>query len=512
SAAQFSVLFASFPDGVFLFDCDGVIVSPNTALSSMTGIDIDTLSSMTVPGLFPDEIMSGITGSGGKQRKRKDIRLETVCSRNGGSDFPVELSVVYTGASVDIEGMCIVRDISVERAHSTENRVLKDRLRHSQTMETMGQLAGGISHYFNNVFTGILGNLSLAETEVPEKHVPLIRKTSVAADRARGLTRRILSLSRTQKIVPEPIDLVALIDDVETFARLSFDRHIEIDVRISGDLPGVLADAAAIHHVILNLCVNARDTIEEKHLNAPDAETACITIDVAPYRVDKSAAGKQPAHTGRFVKVTVTDTGCGIDDDLRERLFEPFYTTKEAGKGTGLGLATAREIIEEHGGWMELDSMPGKGSSFSFYLPTVTLAKSVADDNQTNELPTGTESVFVVDDDEMVRGFAVMALERLGYSVCSATDGREALDMFITDNDEIDLVVLDLGLPVLPGRTVLEKMRQIDSDVKVIISTGHDFEQNRSEYDELRALDYILKPFTINDLALSVRNSLDRKK
>ena len=507
-----AALFSAFPGGFFTFSGDGAILSGNGALADMTGFSPDELCTMNADMLFRDELFRRILRSGGKKRKDTGgIRCEGVLTGKDGVETPVELTVTSAVVAGCPAGFVIVRDIAREKKEREENSALRNQLRHAQKMETVGQLAGGISHYFNNVFTGIMGSLSLAEVDATDTTAQLIRQAGNAADRARSFTRQILSLSRKSSIVPEPVDPGAIIDDVETFARLAFDRRIEITVKKPGELPGVLADAAAIHHVLLNLCVNARDAIEAKRLST-DAPSPRITIEALPVTLAGREAYDSPeAHPGRFVKISVSDNGCGMCEEVRRRLFEPFFTTKEPGRGTGLGLATARETIGQHGGWFELVSEAGKGTTFSFFLPSVTLKKKVSSDIRTVDLPRGTETILFVDDDEMVRSFGSITLERLGYEVLPASDGGETLDVYLRERERIDLVVLDLGLPVLSGREVLEKLRLMDRDVRIIISTGHDFERDRSTFEELRALDYILKPFTIVDLAVSVRNALDRR-
>ena len=504
--------FEKFPDGFFLFSAGGNILCCNTTLADMTGYNKEEIVSMRIEDLFRDDLIRrilfhGDTGSDGE----RDFRIEVVCSGRNDLVFPAELTVKLLKTGDGSAGFVFVRDISTEREKSEKINNMKYQLRHVQKMETLGNLTGGISHYFNNVFTGILGNLSLAEINAPAKIPHLIKHAVKSADRARSFTRQVLSLSRKSTIVPEPVDIAVIIDDAEIFAKLAFDRYIEILVKKPEDLPDVLADAASIHHILLNLCVNARDAIEEKRCVSPGTTKSRITIEAVPITVDERYAREHTgASPGDYMKISVTDTGCGMNADIKDRILEPFFTTKEPGKGTGLGLSTAVETINQHGGWLDIETEPGRGSTFSLFLPTVTLKKKKTGELKTEDLPKGQGTILFVDDEEMVRSFSVMTLEQLGYSLLEASDGQEALDTFIKNQDTIDLVVLDLGLPVLSGREFLKKIRLIDNDVQVIISTGHEFERDRKIFEELRALDYILKPFTIYDLALSVHNVLNR--
>lgn len=505
-------LFETYPDGCILFSTDGRILYSNTTFARMTGYSKSELNATAADSLFTDDIFVSIMKSlKSKPSSASDFRMESRCLRRDNSEFPVELTMktVHTGDSMT--GYVLIRDISRERTVCEENANLRDRLSHAQTMETVGQLAGGISHYFNNVFTGILGNLNLAEIDASEQQASLIRKTAGAVDRARCFARQLLSMSRKSSPVFEPTDVRAIIEDVEIFANLTFDRRIKITVDIPGPLQGAMADTASIHNVILNLCVNARDAIEEKLFQTHDMLEHRITIKAATVTINESHLCDQPdARKGRFVRISVSDTGCGIDEETKKRMFEQFFTTKEQGKGTGLGLATAQESIRQHGGWIEVSSELGRGSEFTVYLPAVAMKKKAAAVTKISDLPEGTETILFVDDEEIVRTFGVMALERQGYTVIAASDGQEGLDLFIREREKIGLVILDLVLPKLPGKEVLKKIRLIDREIKIIISSGQEFELNKHIFNEYMALDYIMKPFDIADLALSVRNALDR--
>jgi PAS domain S-box-containing protein len=499
-------LFDNWPDGVFMYSGDGVIVSCNAALAALTGYSSSELVSRRVDAVFPDRLAERLFAPGAPTV----ARVETVCAARDGSGHRVELTVARSGGPDNGCGIAFVRDITRERTLTDELAAANDRLRHAQTLETIGQLAGGVSHYLNNVFTGILGGLNLLECDVPPSLAPLVRKTSGAADRARGVARQMLSLSRQSPLAPQPVDLRDIVGDAASFARLAFDRRITVTVDLSDDLPGVLGDPAAIHHILLNLCVNARDAIETGALS-PGSAGHCIAIGARKVVLKAGdARGNPDARPGTFVRVTVADSGCGMSRDVMSRVFEPFFTTKEPGKGTGLGLSTALTTIREFGGWFDVSSEEGRGTSFAFHLPVVTLANKTGVGDNTPVLPPGTETILFVEDEDIVRTFAVMALERLGYTVIAASDGRAALDAYLKDSGGIDLVVLDLGLPVISGMEVLASMRKIDRSVGVVITTGHDFEHDRASFSGLRALDYLMKPFTVADLACAVRNALDR--
>ncbi|MBN1291898.1 MAG: response regulator [Candidatus Latescibacteria bacterium] len=505
-------MFELWPDGFMLLSSDGRIRHCNESLARITGYDKTVLQTMRAGDLFTKEMSDAVLNSLWKQECRgADIRFGCLCTHKDNIRIPVELTATVIEQQ-NTRLVCVfVRDTAYEQKFKEENEKLKKQYNHSHAMETIGHLAGGISHYFNNVFTGIIGNLNLAEISTGDAFLPLIKKASTGAERARDFTRQLLSLSRKCDIVLEPIDMQELIADVETFARLTFDCRIKITVDIHEPLHNVLADAPSLHHVLLNMCVNARDAIEEKRLFHPDITEPSITIKANNVSLTDAYVSDHPeARKGEYVRISVADTGYGIDNDTIQHIFDPFFSTKEEGKGTGLGLSTAYETVSQHGGWIEVESEYGKGTIFTVFLPVTALKKKTDSMIKAGDLPKGSETVLFVDDEEMVRTFGVMTLERLGYTVFDASDGQEGLDIFIKESNNIDLIILDLILPVYSGAELLKKIRCIDNNVRVIITSGQEFEQNKRIFNELGALDYIIKPFNIHDLAFSVRNTLDR--
>jgi len=323
----------------------------------------------------------------------------------------------------------------------------------------------------------------------------------------------MLSFIRDREETREPTNVGELLDDVEDFVRLTFDRRIKVLFTKSDDLGAVMADPASLHNVFLNLLVNARDALFEKMKAVPLEPKLEIRVDARNVQTDDSyVETHHGARKGRYVRIEVADTGCGMDGETRKRVFEPFFTTKEPGKGTGLGLATVSSTVREHGGWVEVASEPMRGSTFTVFLPAVTLRRDVSGRRDVEELPRGSETVLLVDDDEMIRTLGAMILERQGYRVLAASNGEECLELYMRERSGIDLVILDLVLPLLSGREVLEKMRRIESGIPVIITSGHDIEHDGELYGELQAEDYLLKPFNIADLVFSVRNVLDRRE
>ena len=352
--AKYKTLIRMLPHAVFLRTPDGVIGDCNDMASVMTGYSRDELLGLQVSTLFSDDIAAIVSalGNGGD-----NVCTTTgVCRRKGGTDIPVELDMRAFIADGIYGVFVIVRDIADRKETEDEISRLSRRLRQSEKMEVIGSLAGGITHYYNNIFTGILGALNMAKDDASDQMLPLLRRAEKVAHTASGFTRRLLSFTRESDSVCEPTNIGTLIDDVLDFSRATFDRRIDIDADIPLDLDSVLADPAALHHTLLNLFVNARDTLIEKAETVSWEPKLIITltaenVTVDPSQVDPGSCVKP----GRFVRIAVADTGCGMDEDARRHALEPFYTTKEPGKGTGLGLPSVESTAVESGGWLEID-------------------------------------------------------------------------------------------------------------------------------------------------------------
>lgn len=508
--AKYAVLFDSHPHAVFMLTPDGEIVECNERASIMAGYTMDELPGMKISALFSDDIAAIVSalGDGGNAV----CTTTGVCMKKDGAVIPVEFDMRSFHAGGENGIYVLVRDIADMKEAEDEITRLSRRLRQSEKMEVIGSLAGGITHYYNNIFTGILGALNMAKDDVSDEMLPLLRRAEKVAHTASGFTRRLLTFTRETDSVSEPINIHALVADVLDFSRATFDRRIDIEADIPSDLDAVLADPAALHHTLLNLFVNARDTLLEKAETVSWEPKLLITLTAGNVSVDKSqVASGSCVKPGRFVRIAVTDTGCGMDEATRNHALEPFFTTKGPGKGTGLGLPSAESTAVEAGGWLEIDSEPDKGTSIALYLPSVTMSRTVTRETDAEDLPRGDETVLIVDDDDMIRTLGTMTLERQGYTVLSAVDGGDGFEAFMKNRGSIELIILDLLLPVLSGADMLKRIRRVEPGIPVIVTSGHDFERDKGLFAELRADDYIVKPFNIVDLVVSVRNVLDRR-
>jgi two-component system, cell cycle sensor histidine kinase and response regulator CckA len=387
-----------------------------------------------------------------------------------------------------------------------EHKGIEQRMRQLEKFEAIGQLAGGIAHDFNNVIGAIMGWAELGIEEVTpgsraEKFFQQIRNHS---ERAAGLTRQLLAFARRQKLEPRNIDLSHVIRETAGLLQKIVGEQVSMEMALAADLQAVRADPTQIEQVFLNLCVNARDAMPKG--GQLRIETCNVTLDEDYCR--RHVYGKP----GNYVRLTVSDTGVGMDSATIERIFEPFFTTKEIGKGTGLGLSTALGVVNQHGGSIEVESAPGKGTSFHVFLP---VSQSPPDPDQEKiEGPVvgGTETILVADDHDGVREMTREILEQLGYRIILARDGEEAVERFEAHRDEISLVLLDVVMPRLPGPDAYDRISERKNRMPVIFISG--YADETQQLDPLLAKGAVLlqKPYGPKTIARHVRELLDRSR
>jgi PAS domain S-box-containing protein len=419
----------------------------------------------------------------------------------------------YRNAQGEIIGaMAIIRDI-------TERRQLEEQLRHAQKLEAVGQLAGGVAHEFNNILTAVIGNLDLALGKIADESDQRATLTAAleAARRAALLTQQLLTFSHRTVVDRHPLDLGVLAKEVSVLLRQSIDRRIQVAVRPSGTVWAVLADADQMNQVMINLCFNARDSLVERmsapdHGTRPESWEPRIEIAIENATIDDAYCRfNYDARQGEYVCLSVSDNGFGIDESIRDHIFEPFFTTKEIGRGTGLGLATVYGVLKQHNGWVELVTEKNTGTTFKCYLPRLdrtATPHSAARAEKT--VPGGHEAILFVDDQNSIRRLGQTILEQNGYTVTTAENGEQALDIFQREHDRIRLVVLDLTMPGLSGREVLSRLLAIDPKMRILISSGHQIPRDGNELQSMGRIEFIPKPYSPDDLAQSVRALLDR--
>jgi signal transduction histidine kinase len=376
------------------------------------------------------------------------------------------------------------------RQTESQKQELEDQLRRSQKMEAMGRLAGGVAHDFNNLLTVVKGNSSILAERLGSGHhlAKLTTQIDGAADRAVSLTRQLLAFCRMQVMQPKILDLNELVSEMCKLLRRLVPEDIAFNFRAGESLGRVKADPGQIEQVIMNLVVNAGDAMPEGGILTVETRNATIFEQEVPRRA--------PASPGQYVLLSVTDNGMGMDAETRARIFEPFFTTKEQGKGTGLGLATVYGIVKQSGGFIWVESEPGKGARFEIYFPRVTDRLEPAP-AQKEEIPVsrGLKTVLVAEDEEAVRELACEFLKTAGYNVLTASNGAEALALAEGSKQHIHALLTDLVMPRMRGPELAKRLKTLQPQIKVIYVSGYlEYQQDRNEFVE-EAL-FIQKPFT----------------
>ncbi len=398
-----------------------------------------------------------------------------------------KLVLEESGQVAVIEG--IARDVSERKRAEAEKMRLEEELQKAQKLEALGRLSAGIAHNFNNLLAGIAGNVALARLQAPESSQENLEHAEAATQRAAQLVRELMLFGRSTEPEKSAVQVGRVAREVLAICRGTFDRRIVLTLEECADIPCALANRSRLHQVFLNLCINARDAVEEIRDRTPQ-----IVLRIGVIRGEGS----------EWVSVEVEDNGVGIPRNQIDRVFDPFFTTKAIGKGTGLGLTTVYGIVQQHGGRIKVESEPGLGTRFTVTLPTTETHETIeraVDDAQ----PSGHETLLVIDDEEMIRAFSKEVLERGGYSVLTAENGTEGLERFRKHQKQIKLVILDLSMPGYSGREVLREMLSIAPSTKVVVSTGYGVD--RKELPGAKAV--LSKPYACAVLLQTVRKVLD---
>jgi PAS domain S-box-containing protein len=397
------------------------------------------------------------------------------------------------------------RDVTERKKAEEALHDSEEKLRQSQKMEAVGQLAGGVAHDFNNLLVVIIGYADLLlrrmAPEGNERALRQIEEIRKAGDRAKSLTRQLLAFSRKQVLQPKVIDLNALVRDMDKMLRRLIGEHIDIATVLEADLDNVEADPGQIEQVLLNLAVNARDAMPDR--GRLTIETANIELNAEFVRTHRTV------EPGSYVMIIVSDTGEGMSPEVQARIFEPFFTTKEQGKGTGLGLSTVYGIIQQSGGSICVQSEPGHGTTFKIYLPRAHELAAAAESGveETNK-PGGNETVLLVEDEDAVRHMAQEILQSNGYCVLDASNGNEAVRVSAEHKGTIDLMVTDVVMPQLGGRELAEKLFVTRPEMRVLYMSGYtdDAIVHHGVVDGRAS--FLEKPFTSDALARKIREVL----
>jgi two-component system cell cycle sensor histidine kinase/response regulator CckA len=389
----------------------------------------------------------------------------------------------------------------------TERRVLERQLRMAQKMEAVGRLSGGIAHDFNNLLGVIIGYSQVVKKKLGKDNPLLshVEEVEKAGQRAASLTKQLLAFSRQQVLTPAVLNLNAVVTEMGKMLPRLLGEDIEVTTALADDLGRVKADQGQIEQIIMNLAVNARDAMPEG---------GRLKIETANAELDKSFTREHPGSlVGRYVMLGVTDSGIGMSPETQAQIFEPFFTTKERGKGTGLGLATVYGVVKQSGGYIAVDSAPGKGASFKVYLPrTEEAAAQATSDVPVEQTSRGSETILLVEDAEPLRKLAQSFLEARGFRVLAAPNGEKALEVAVQNPEPIHLLLTDVVMPGMNGRVLAEELAPRQPGMKVIYMSGYT-DSFIAGHGVLNPGTHLIhKPFTEEALVAKVREVLDSEK
>lgn len=525
-------LVSSIPDAVVATDSQMRITYISPAAEEITGFKWREARGMYCSDVLKSDLCD--TRCAVKQALDTGVNvfnLETVITTADCRRVPILISAgLLQDQSGNVVGhIYIFRDISqikkmmedLERSRrelEEKNKALAEALKElqdtqrqllqAQKMESMGILAGGVAHDFNNILSGILGYASLIMQQISEES-PLYNYMGVieqSAIRATRLTRQLLIFSRQGSLQRKPVKINKVVRDTLLIVKHTIDKGIEIKTSLAPDLPYASADESQIEQVLLNLCINAADAMEGRGL-------LTITTELVDCHPECKGRGDRDG-SRRYVRISVSDTGCGMAPEIHHKVFDPFFTTKPKDRGTGLGLSTVYGIVTDHGGCVDFETEVGKGTTFHVYLPASTDMPAPDPERPAAAQVTGSQTgtILLAEDEAMIRELVKTVLTEHGYEVFIAKDGLEAVEIHKLRHKEIDLVMLDLAMPRMGGVEAFEAIKAVDPSVKVIICSGYnpDMSLFRS-LERLNVEAFLNKPYTVQDLLASVKKVLAGK-
>ncbi|WP_051553990.1 Cache 3/Cache 2 fusion domain-containing protein [Desulfobulbus elongatus] len=497
----------SFGDPMFVKDREHRWMLVNTAMCALMGRPRDEVLGRTDYDFFPAaevEVFwakdASVLASG-----RENINEEWLTDGRGVRHVVLTKKTLYTDKNGDPYIVGIIRDITEQRRAEEERVRLEAMLNQAQKMEAIGTLAGGIAHDFNNILQPMLGYSELLRLRLPPDSAQqkYVERLHAAGLRAKELIGQILAFSRQAEHKVVPVRMQAVLKEVYKLCRATIPANIQIKMDIDTQCPSVLLDPSQVHQVAMNLIINAYHAVE--------ASGGRIDIRLREVALTRPAAADSPLPPGRYVLFSVADTGCGIDPAILDRVFDPYFTTKEQGKGTGLGLAVVHGIVKEHGGDIAVASEVGRGTTFRVYLPLLDEAVEQAAPTAPEVYSGGDERILVVDDEAMIVEIMTVLLEGLGYRVTSRENGRAALALFTADPTAFDLVLTDLMMPHMTGEQLARAILAIRPDMPIIVCSGFSERLGRERARDVGVRALLTKPLGIAELSCEVRAALDAR-
>jgi two-component system cell cycle sensor histidine kinase/response regulator CckA len=506
SEERYRILFEDSRDAVYITTREGKLINANQSALDLFGYSREELTSVNTLQLY---VHPSDASKFQKEIKEKGFvrDYEVAFRKKDGTEMDCLLTTTLRradgGGILAYQG--IVRDITKRRQAEEEHRKLEVQLEQAQRMEAIGTLAGGIAHDFNNILSAIMGYTELVREDVPEgtKAHANLQEVLNAGIRAKDLVGQIRAFSRQREHEQKPVRISGIIKEALGLLRPSLPTTIEIRQNIQTESDTVLADPSQIHQVLMNLCTNAAHAMCEKGgiLELTLEEVDFDTHDVASY------PGLTP---GAYVRLSVSDTGHGMNRRVMKRIFDPYFTTKEKGVGTGLGLAVVDGIVKTHGGAINVYSELEKGTTFHIYLPRTEHPRGVVEAEEIKPFPTGHEHILFVDDEKLLVDIGFQMLERLGYQVTARTSSTEALEAFRAQPEKFDLVITDRTMPNMTGETLAKELTQIRPDIPVILCTGYSEMPSESKLGASAIRDVVRKPIVVREMANTIRRVLEK--
>jgi len=498
ATVRYKTIIQTIIDGFWLTDLSGKLLEVNDACCRMTGYNETELLSMHVVDLEGNMNQDEIAAKIDEVKRLGYSRFETKYRCKNGSLYDVEVTVQYL-ADENEKLFIISRDIS----ESKRMEKLQRQLIQAQKMESVGSLAGGVAHDFNNMLSIILGNVELLQNTIDQDNplFPRVDGIKKAAQRSADLTRQLLAFARRQTIAPKILNLNHSIEGMLKMLKRLIGEDIDILWCPKKHLWLVKMDTSQIDQILANLCINARDAIEDIGKVTIETDNICFDNDYC-----REHRGFTP---GEFVLIAVSDNGCGMDKETIDKLFEPFFTTKRRGKGTGLGMATVYGIIKQNKGFINVYSELGQGTTFKLYLPRHRKCQDEESVVVKEKPLKGFETILLVEDEKLILEVTKTTLEQLGYTVLTANTPKEAMRIGKSFNKKIDLLITDVVMPLMNGRELAEKMFQFLPDIKILYMSGYTANviAHKGILDE--GLYFINKPFSKQDISVKLRKILD---
>ena len=497
-------------NGIMLADLEGKITYVNPAFLEMWKIEdefgvLDTSCSSFLGDITKEDIIMILMEQGGWQG-------EIASKRHDGSafDLSVSASIIRDENSQPVGIMAFFIDV-------TERHRLETQFRQAQKMEALGQLAGGIVHDFNNLLTAISGYAQLELMDLPHGSAAYqdFLQIKTATDRGKDLTQELRIFTRQASSDRESLNLNNVLEETYKILKRTFPPEVKIEINAEPELQSIKANPSQMSQMLMNLCVNARDAImTDTASSGSEAHKPEGVLELSTANVELStrlASRFLNVRPGKYVCISIRDSGTGIGPEIMDRLFEPFFTTKGERRGTGLGLAVVYGIVQNHDGFIDVTSKPGEGSTFQIYLPVFKNHQGKpAPKPYTADLTAGRGTVLVAEDEPQVREMVVRALEKSGYSMLSAEDGREAVALFEKYGQDIDLVVLDMVMPHMGGQECYRQLKALNPEIQIMIMTGYTSDASAEAFFREGNIQVIKKPFELRNFTKAVQQAISR--